>query len=69
MSGEKNMFLGVEDGSGVPGVVAFGISGGVTVSVALLVTDDVSRGIYGAIASVLKRFSFPWVCHLCYQLT
>ena len=70
MPGEKMfMFIGVEDGSRVTAVVAFGLSGGIPVAVALLVTGDVSHGISGAVSSVLKRFIFSWVCHLCYQLT
>ena len=70
MPGEKMfMFIGVEDGSGVIGVVAFGLSGGIPVAVAILVTGDVAHGISGAVSSVLKRFIFPWVSHLCYQLT
>ena len=43
------MFLGVEYGSGVIGVVAFGISGRVPVVVSLLVTGDTANGIYSAV--------------------
>ena len=50
------MFLGVEDVSRVPGVVAIGISGVVALGdpdkVTLWVPSDVSLGIPGVIASV-----------------